>query len=57
MSYLNDIYLVICHIYLGSWFSWFERAVQKTLKKEENRQKNYIEKLRERKTKNTGKIK
>ena len=57
MSYLNDIYLVICHIYLGSSFSWFERAVQKTLKKEENRQKNYIEKLRERKTKNTGKIK
>ena len=43
-------------IYLESWFSWFGGGMQKTLK-EENRQKKQIPKWRERKTKNTGKVK
>ena len=50
MSYLSGIYL-------ESWFSWFRGGVQKHWKKNQmNRQKKKIDKLRARKTKNTGKI-
>ena len=37
MSYLSGIYL-------ESWFSWLWGGVQKTLKKEKNREKKNIEK-------------